>query len=251
MSQLSFFTVLGMGVKSMLTQHDYTISSHQTLDEAFMRGIILVKRRLADERRESTLQESFLPNLTQVAFPKSGFLKNAATRTIETHITWNMDRPENFDCAELHVFTDNSVDSFKHLLDCMQALVSKVTFKDQVILEMMGTQDPRPCSALISLYGPDGLKWANGIGGFLDKNLHQYRKGYALDILYPPKSPYWSSFCFSPGQFHRRRQELFKRLFAMIYEKRILHLSEFHAQYEQIQAEFFSNATAGKASASA
>jgi hypothetical protein len=239
MSQLSFFSVLNLGVKSMLSRHDHTMSSYRILDEAFARGVILVKRRLAAERAESSLQEAFLPNLADLAFPKAGTVRNVETETLESNITWNMDRPENYDCAELHVFTDNSIDASKVILDCLHSLATKVVFKDQVVLELIGQKDPRACSALLSLYGPDGFKLAHGISGFLDKNLHQHRRGYAFDVLYPPKSPYWASFCFESGKFHKRKQLLLQRIFTASYDRGILHLSEFHAQYGAIKADFF------------
>lgn len=236
--QLAFFSILNLGVTHMLKKHNYTISSYRTLEEAFAQGALQIKEKLAQERASSRLPDNYLPNLVQIAFPRSGFMRNRETGSIETRVTWHMDHPGHYDCAELHIFLNNSMDSFKHLLDCLGNIANRVEFDSEVILELMGPSDTRVCSALLSLYGDKGLRMAHGIASFLDKNLHTQRRGYSLDILYPPKGKYWTSCCFGPGKFQERKQELFRRLFMSLYSMDILHLSELKYQFESVQQRF-------------
>lgn len=233
--QLGFFPVLRLGVRRLLRERDYNISSYERLEVAFGHGILGAREAIARDRPPEVYGRKLLPELVRRAFPLSGTFQHPDTRTLHVPIAWQVMQPSLVDTAwELHVFLDNSGDSLRQLLATLNRVVGDMPLTQYLALEIMGELDPRPASAILVAYGTGAESRLVRIAQQLDVELDATRLGFSLDYLYPLRRTSLYAHEFAPGAFRQRRQQIFTAIWDSLQQSDVLLLSQLETNYDAL-----------------
>ena len=232
---LSFFKILELGLRIKVKKGNTMLSNCSLIDEAFQVGVLDYKRRL---RRRAELKGgihvSLLPEILRKAFPYAPQRTDAKTQSMEVPLLSGVKTPQRYICSEVHFFLDNSTESFQALARTVERAVALLKIDTYTALEIVSDHDARLASAVLGIYNPQNQDGAEGVAQAVEQFMDPVQLGHRVDLLYP-ESPYEFSSVFAPGEFGRRKQDLFMELWTYLRRNEVLFLEDWLQRYDQLK----------------
>jgi hypothetical protein len=238
--QLGFFPVLRMGVRYLMGQRAYNISSYERLEAAFGFGILGARGLIKKDRVKETYSLDVVPDVSKRLFSLAKIRVNPETKTTHIPLAWHLENPAMADtAAELHLFIDNSGDAFRQLLGIVARVNSVLEYKHYVSLELMSDTDKRPCSAIIAAHGPLGVQILSKFAQQIEQELDPKRQGYSIDYIYPGKAyrTHATSHLFKAGEFRQRRQKIFVEMWHHLFTNEIMFMHDWDKLFPYMEKE--------------
>ena len=142
------------------------------------------------------------------------------------------------DCIELHLFLNNSTKAYQRIISNIDTVIFEANIDAYANLEIISKYDTRFCSAQFNFYGEDGISSALSVAGMLDDLIPDEEVGYRISELYGGDDSFRACVILNRGRFHRKRDELFDRLWRYLYDMGKLHMRDFSGSYEELITGF-------------
>jgi hypothetical protein len=235
---IDFYKILELGLDKILADDRdriYCISNYTKLEEALGLGVLEFKRRLSAGSRPGKFNPTPYIELAKVKMPDNHVSVDKETGSFRLDLTSAYVHPGKEDCVEVHVFLDNSHDSYRQLIQNLDIICYELDLESYASFELISNLDSRVCSAQFNFYGDDAPIYAIKAAEQIDKIIHSDKVGYKLGEIYPQqKSEFSTCLPMRKGVFRKRKERVFSQFWEFLRKENKLLVVELKQDYKKI-----------------